>query len=287
MNSPDLMGSCRRVITIAALTLLGCGGGGEDAWIGDFSPDGSKIAYSELITATQGNIVVADSDGSNPIVVYSWQAPDERGGGLGAPAWSPDGLQIIFQIRQGFGTCQQADSDSYVVGVDGTGFAKLLDSECGSGNFKPTFSPDGTRIAFSSKRARGGGPTLSDLDIFLMNADGSDVQQLTDGLDSGTSPVWAPDGNRILFGANTAAQLWVLDLEEGAGVPEKIFELPGALFLEPGAWSPDGSKIYLTVWWDGFGADVHVLDLESGQLTALTTEKDTFDGNVRINMAGG
>ena len=36
--------------------------GGSDAWIGDFSPDGSKIAYSELITATQGNIVVAETD---------------------------------------------------------------------------------------------------------------------------------------------------------------------------------------------------------------------------------
>ena len=118
-----------------------------------------------------------------------------------------------------------------------------------------------------------------------MNADGSDVQQLTDGVESGSSPVWAPDGNRILFGADTAAQLWVLDLEEGAGVPEKIFELPGALLLEPGAWSPDGSKIYLPVWWDGSGSDVHVLDLESGQLTALTTEKDTFAGNVRIHSA--
>ncbi len=259
---------------------------GSDAQMGDFSPDGSKIVYWERISNLEGNIVVAASDGSDPVIVHAWQAPDAAGGSLGSPSWSPDGLRILFRISEAADSCDQADSDFYTVGSDGTGFAKLVDSECGSANFKPSFSPDGTQIVFASKRERGGvrSPTL---DIFVINVDGSNLRRLTDSPEGGFSPVWSPDGKQILFGLTTAGELWVVDVEEGTGPPERLLQVADAFQIDPGGWSPDGSKVYLTVWWPGFTADVHVLDLRSGQLTALTAETERFDGHVRRSMAVG
>ena len=56
----------------------------------------------------------------------------------------------------------------------------------------PAWSPDGTRIAFSSNR---GGTTS----IYVMNADGSDVQRLSTGTKTERHPTWSPDGRFIAF----------------------------------------------------------------------------------------
>ena len=56
---------------------------------------------------------------------------------------------------------------------------------------QPAWSPDG-RIVFSSSRAGGS-------HLFVMNAEGSHVQQLTFGAANEWSPDWSPDGRRIVF----------------------------------------------------------------------------------------
>jgi TolB protein len=61
----------------------------------------------------------------------------------------------------------------------------------------PAWSPDGKRIAFS---ARGDGQPGDDRDIYVMNADGSDVRRLTSLPGNDVGPSWAPDGTRIVFG---------------------------------------------------------------------------------------
>lgn len=230
---------------------------------------------------------MANSDGTNREIVHRWVAPDERGGGLGAPSWSPDGQRLVFQIKQGFEECLFADTDFYEVGIDGSGFRKLLDSRCGSGNFKPTFSPDGMQIAFASKRARGGGSTTSDLDIFVMNADGTDVRQVSSGVESGGSPVWSPDGNWIAFGSNNSGDIWAIDLENGDGVPVKLGTVPSAVASAPGGWSPDCAEIYVTAFWPSNGGDIFVLDVLGGEVQPLTNDPDVIDMSVRRSMEVG
>ena len=56
----------------------------------------------------------------------------------------------------------------------------------------PAWSPDGNRIAFQSDRD-------GDHEIFVMDADGTNVQQLTDNDSYDENPAWSPDGNRIVF----------------------------------------------------------------------------------------
>ena len=70
----------------------------------------------------------------------------------------------------------------------------LFAVSCGSsssGN-QIAFSGSGNQIAFSSDRD-------GDDEIFVMNADGTEVRQLTDNLVSDWEPSWSPDGNHIVF----------------------------------------------------------------------------------------
>ena len=70
----------------------------------------------------------------------------------------------------------------------------------------PAWSPDGTRIAFGSNRD-------GDRDIYVMDADGGNVQQLTDDPESDRDPAWSPDGTRIAFTRN--GDIYVMDADGG------------------------------------------------------------------------
>ena len=73
---------------------------------------------------------------------------------------------------------------------DGGAPLQLTDNDVFDGN--PDWSPDGSRLVFTSDRDGG-------LEIYMMNADGSGTIQLTDDdVDNGAAD-WSPDGTRIVF----------------------------------------------------------------------------------------
>jgi Tol biopolymer transport system component len=200
-----------------------------------YSPDGSKIAfYSDL--SGSGDIYVMNADGSDTVnITYNLPAPDTVR--YGRPAWSPDGSKIAFVMTGG-------DPGTYigVMNADGSGLTQLTfpvtcgPRTCYGTEADPTWSPDGTRIAFGHLAA-----------IWVMNADGSNQMALTDETAIfALQPSWSPDGTRIAFAGSIAG---------GAGADEKVYVMraDGALMknvtsnlLVPGsypAWSPDGTRI--------------------------------------------
>ena len=129
----------------------------------------------------------------------------------------------------------------------------------------PSWSPDGSRIAFSTVTRIG---TRSG--IWTMNADGSNQQQLTtsvDGFDS--EPTWSPGGTQIAFSRIFAGDRDIAILTPASGSVQRI-SLPGAQWHP--AWSPDGGHIaywqpagptltgIYTMRTDGSNVRMHTLD---------------------------
>ena len=76
---------------------------------------------------------------------------------------------------------------------DGTQASQLTDNP--GEDWNPSWSPDGTSLAFASNRN-------GNWDIYTMNSDGTQVTQLTDNPSSDLEPVWSPDGARLAFTSN-------------------------------------------------------------------------------------
>jgi TolB protein len=135
-------------------------------------------------------------------------------------------------------------------------------------DWDPVWSPDGTRIAFVR-----GSDIYSDTyglgDIYVMNADGSDVVQRTFTQDA-HNPAWSPDGTKIAFTNSSYNSVFLMSL--ASGVVSPLPNSDGGDVVEPSpAWSPDGAKIafdsdrYWTV-----GAGIFTISSNGSGLTLLT-----------------
>jgi len=125
-----------------------------------WSPDGSKIAFVSNRTG-DFEIWVMETDGSNPVQITADPADDDW------PSWSPDGSKIAFTSDR------SGNRGIWVMNADGTSPTLLVENN----STTATWSPDGSWIAFD----RGGS-------LYIMNADGSNVQRVR----SGMFPFWGP-----------------------------------------------------------------------------------------------
>jgi Tol biopolymer transport system component len=112
------------------------------------------------------------------------------------PDWSPDGQKIVFTSHPVIDDPRFSNqTELYLMNRDGTGLQRLTFN--GDEERAPSWSPDGSRIVYSSRVGGGTNPFR----IFVMNADGSDVHQLTNEGDavSDLTASWSPDGQKILY----------------------------------------------------------------------------------------
>jgi Tol biopolymer transport system component len=148
----------------------------------------------------------------------------------GSEQFDPD--LLVVSTRDG-------DYAIFAVSTSGDDERRLTDTDVDASTpeglffqIEPAWSPDGTTIAFASKRS-------GNFDLYAMNADGSGTRQLTSTKDDDVQPDWSPDGKRIVFTRGSPGRLFVMDAD-GAGAhrvtKEEVDE------TEP-AWSPDGRWI--------------------------------------------
>jgi Tol biopolymer transport system component len=142
-----------------------------------WSPDSKRIAY-EVATAGGGtDIYVSDLDGRRTIPVTTEPGTD----GLGT--WSRDGQWLVYSLSEG--PRQGINRKN----PDGVNEIRLSER----GDIAPMWSPDGTRVAFMSKR------DSAEYDIYVVDINGSREQNVTSAGGNDTDFDWSPDSRRIVF----------------------------------------------------------------------------------------
>jgi WD40 repeat protein len=135
-----------------------------------------------------------------------------------------------------------------------------------SGRTSLAWSPDGQRLAFA---AMTGG---SNLDIYTMKANGSELKRLTSNAARDEGVAWTPDGTRIAFLSNRhnvhEQDIYLVDV--GTEAETRLTAMSG--YYQSVAWSPDNSKLaYIRAIGGGTGDEVFLLDIASGTSTQVGT----------------
>lgn len=145
-------------------------------------------------------------------------------------AVSPDGRRIAYTQQEGQSHSQHFEL--YVADIDGGNRRRLTDNDTADGT--PAWSPDGERIAFASNRAESAPCFYYDCagftnELYVMDADGSDVTRLTETEEEELSPSWSPGGKKIVYAsvADDDAPHYLYVANADGSCPTRL--LPGAM----------------------------------------------------------
>jgi Tol biopolymer transport system component/uncharacterized protein YjdB len=162
-------------------------GSDRPAW----SPDGTRLAFSPVNTGNsdQDTIYVVNADGSNlrPLFSFSPVRP------VANPTWSPDGTQLAFEAVVFYPNFPDSNY-IYVMNADGSGAHSLRNT---AGGRSPAWSPDGSQLAFVRSDYLLGS---SDIWLIHPDGSGATNLTQGNGAAFAAAPAWSPDGSRLVFG---------------------------------------------------------------------------------------
>jgi Tol biopolymer transport system component/subtilisin family serine protease len=217
-----------------------------------WSPDGTQIAFTTSAPGFQSVLSIMNADGTGrfPILIFSSAAN---------PDWSPDGLSLVLETGNSI----------WIYGRISGSSLRLTNA---TGDSRPRFSPDGSKIVFQSNRD-------GQAEIYVMNSDGTAQTRLTNNSAADTAPAWSPDGTRILFTSlrdgPMSPALYVMNAD-GSGQTRVTAG-------SDGVWRPDLiTPVIFTEEGTNNVAAVNSVTFIRGPFQILDTHNFSFDNHTRI-----
>jgi Tol biopolymer transport system component len=237
-----------------------------------FSPDGQRLTFTRrplVGGVTEETIHVmdpmdvdpADGNGDNPIRLTPAPSPNFMS------AYSPDGSQMVFLRQEPPGS----DNEIWVMDADGTNPKQLTDNTLNES--RPVFSPDGKKIVYGRRAGNTAPPEDRQLDVYVMNADGTEPTRLTTSPANDNNPRFSPDGEKIAFESTRdgSSDIYVMN-PDGTGQTPLISE-PDSNEQFP-AFSPDGEQLAFSGDRDG-NEEIYVTDLDGSADPVPLTETES------------
>ncbi len=174
------------------------------------------------------------------------------------PSPTPTSTQTRNIQGIAFVTNRDGNEEIYWMAADGSMQENLTNNRATDGH--PSWSPDGSRLAFHSDRQDG------DFEIYSMSVNGSELRRLTNSPGWDGQPEWSPNGRYIAFESarNGAFEVFIMN-SDGSNT----YLIPNSTNGGYPTWSPDGSQIAFSMIRDD-NRDIYICNLDGGNLRRLT-----------------
>jgi Tol biopolymer transport system component len=155
-----------------------------------------------------------------------------------------------------------------------------LTADSAADEFGPSWRPDGRKLAFMSNRVTATNPE-GEFEIFVMNANGSGVRQLTANSFDDEFPSWSPDGRTLVFQRDFDPVAGQVDYDlftmKADGTHQRNLTRSPGINDQDADWSPTGRRIAFASERDG-DLEVYTMRPDGARVRQLTTNDGPFDG---------
>lgn len=231
---------------------------------GCWSRDGTRIVYMSDAGGDKFNLYSTKVEPASPVLVFKDDRTDVQ-----SVAISPDGVRAAMSVKIDGGR-----GELRVLEMGSRRVQTVLTTE--NFDLAPNWSPDGKRIAFANK-AEG------NTEVFSVNADGSDLKNLTQNAARDAGPAWSPDGGSIIFSTDRddrseSTQLYLMNAD--GSDPRRVMRRRG-YELTP-AWSSDGRWIAFAgdrIDGSSQALDIYITDVSNVDAERMVTSRRFHDAN--------